>query len=157
MGKAGKLLIVDDNSSILSAVKLLTEGVFEEVVTLTSPNMLVTAMHAHRPDVVLLDMNFHAGINTGNEGIFWLREITDKYPATKVVLFTAYADIELAVRAMKEGAFDFIVKPWDNEKMIATLRNAYNESREPDKGSGLENFCGRGAAAPQCSGVKVPR
>ncbi|HIW52238.1 MAG TPA: sigma-54 dependent transcriptional regulator [Candidatus Alistipes excrementipullorum] len=133
MGKAGKLLIVDDNSSILSAVKLLTEGVFEEVVTLTSPNMLVTAMHAHRPDVVLLDMNFHAGINTGNEGIFWLREITDKYPATKVVLFTAYADIELAVRAMKEGAFDFIVKPWDNEKMIATLRNAYNESRSRTK------------------------
>ena len=133
MAKAGKLLIVDDNRSILSAVKLLTEGVFAEVATLPSPNSLITTMHTFAPDVVLLDMNFHAGINTGNEGIYWLREVQQKYPEIKVVLFTAYADIELAVKAMKEGAFDFVVKPWDNAKLIATLQNAYKATKEKVK------------------------
>ena len=133
MAKAGKLLIVDDNRSILSAVKLLTDGIFAEVATLPSPNSLITTMHTFAPDVVLLDMNFHAGINTGNEGIYWLREVITKYPETKVVLFTAYADIELAVKAMKEGAFDFVVKPWDNAKLVATLQNAYKATKEKAK------------------------
>ena len=133
MAKAGKLLIVDDNRSILSAVKLLTEGIFAEVATLPSPNSLITTLHSFSPDVVLLDMNFHAGINTGNEGIYWLREVQQKYPEIKVVLFTAYADIELAVKAMKEGAFDFVVKPWDNAKLIATLQNAYKATKEKAK------------------------
>ena len=135
MGKAGRLLIVDDNRSILSAVKLLTDGIFAEVATLPSPNSLITTMHTFAPDVVLLDMNFHAGINTGNEGIYWLREVLAKYPETKVVLFTAYADIELAVKAMKEGAFDFVVKPWDNAKLVATLQNAYKATKEKAKKS----------------------
>ncbi len=129
MAKAGRLLIVDDNRSILSAVKLLCDGIFEEVVTLPSPNSLITTLQKERPDVVLLDMNFHAGINTGNEGLYWLKEVLSKFPETKVVLFTAYADIELAVRAMKEGAFDFVVKPWDNAKLIATLQNAYKAAK----------------------------
>ena len=133
MAKAGKLLIVDDNRNILSAVKLLTEGFFVEVATLPSPNSLITTLHSFAPDVVLLDMNFHAGINTGNEGIYWLREVQQKYPEIKVVLFTAYADIELAVKAMKEGAFDFVVKPWDNAKLIATLQNAYKATKEKAK------------------------
>ena len=130
---AGKLLIVDDNRSILSAVKLLCEGVFEEVITLPSPNSLISTLHKSQPDVVLLDMNFHAGINTGNEGLYWLKEVLSKFPETKVVLFTAYADIELAVRAMKEGAFDFVVKPWDNAKLIATLQNAYKAAKGKTK------------------------
>lgn len=130
---AGKLLIVDDNRSILSAVRLLCEGVFEEIVTLPSPNSLITTLHKEAPDVVLLDMNFHAGINTGNEGLFWLKEVLAKFPETKVVLFTAYADIELAVRAMKEGAFDFVVKPWDNAKLIETLQNAYKAAKGKGK------------------------
>ena len=127
--KAGKLLIVDDNRSILSAVKLLCDGIFEEVITLPSPNSLISTLHKSQPDVVLLDMNFHAGINTGNEGLYWLKEVLTKFPETKVVLFTAYADIDLAVRAMKEGAFDFVVKPWDNAKLIATLQNAYKAAK----------------------------
>ena len=135
MAKAGKLLIVDDNRSILSAVKLLTDGIFANVATLPSPNSLITTLHTFAPDVVLLDMNFHAGINTGNEGIYWLREVLQKYPETKVVLFTAYADIELAVKAMKEGAFDFVVKPWDNAKLVATLQNAYKATKEKAKKS----------------------
>ena len=129
MAKAGKLLIVDDNRSILSAVKLLCDSLFDEVITLPSPNSLISTLHKSQPDVVLLDMNFHAGINTGNEGLYWLREVLAKYPETKVVLFTAYADIELAVKAMKEGAFDFVVKPWDNAKLIATLQNAYKAAK----------------------------
>ena len=75
MAKAGKLLIVDDNRSILSAVKLLMDGIFAEVLTLPSPNALITTLQKEHPDVVLLDMNFHAGINTGNEGLYWLKEV----------------------------------------------------------------------------------
>ena len=126
-------MIVDDNRSILSAVRLLCEGVFEEIVTLPSPNALITTLHKEAPDVVLLDMNFHAGINTGNEGLFWLKEVLSKFPETKVVLFTAYADIELAVRAMKEGAFDFVVKPWENAKLIETLQNACKAAKGKGK------------------------
>lgn len=125
MPKQGKLLIVDDNRSILSAVKLLTDKHFVQVNGISSPNNLISTMRADEPDVVLLDMNFSAGINTGNEGIYWLRQIVEKFPDVKVVLFTAYADIELAVKAMQHGAVDFVVKPWDNERLIASLRNAY--------------------------------
>ena len=82
-------------------------------------------MAEFRPDVVLLDMNFHTDINTGNEGLYWLSEIKKRCPDIEVVLFTAYADIALAVEGMKRGAFDFIVKPWENEKLIETLKQAY--------------------------------
>ncbi len=135
MSKKGKLLIVDDNPNILSAVKMLTENYFEKVTTLDSPKSLISTIQTESPDVILLDMNFHAGINTGNEGIFWLNEVNNKFPKIKVVLFTAYADVDLAVRAMKDGAYDFIVKPWNNEKLIETLQNAYNEGREKKKPS----------------------
>ena len=135
MSKKGKLLIVDDNTNILSAVKMLTENCFEKVTTLDSPKSLISTIQTESPDVILLDMNFHAGINNGNEGIFWLNEVNNKFPKIKVVLFTAYADIDLAVRAMKDGAYDFIVKPWNNEKLIETLQNAYNEGREKKKPS----------------------
>ncbi len=127
MSKKAKLLVVDDNPNILSAVKMLTERHFEKVTTLSSPKSLVSTIQTESPDVILLDMNFHAGINTGNEGIFWLNEVNAKFPKIKVVLFTAYAEVDLAVRAMKDGAFDFIVKPWNNEKLIETLLNACNQ------------------------------
>ncbi len=127
--KEGKLLIVDDNRGILSAVKLLADSHFAEVVTLSSPNTLISTLRTFEADVVLLDMNFSAGINSGNEGIYWLGQIAEKYPATQTVLFTAYADIDLAVKAMKHGAVDFVVKPWDNDKLITSLRNAYRLSR----------------------------
>ena len=135
MPKKGKLLVVDDNLNILSAVKMLTESCFEKVITLSSPKSLVTTIQSESPDVLLLDMNFHAGINNGNEGIYWLNEVNSKFPKIKVVLFTAYADIDLAVRAMKDGAFDFIVKPWNNEKLVETLLNAYNEGKTKKRSS----------------------
>ena len=122
----GKILVVDDNSGIRTALKLLLPMHFTQVELISSPNELVSRMADFRPDVVLLDMNFHTDINTGNEGLFWLSEIKKRCPDIEVVLFTAYADIQLAVEGMKRGAFDFIVKPWENEKLVETLKAAYS-------------------------------
>ena len=98
---------------------------FAQVELIPSPKELVSRLADFRPDVVLLDMNFHTDINTGTEGLFWLSEIKKRDADVEVVLFTAYADIQLAVEGMKRGAFDFIVKPWDNEKLIEILKTAY--------------------------------
>lgn len=122
--KQGHVLVVDDNKNVLSALKILLHTHFEEVTLLSSPNRLMTTLKEKNPDVVLLDMNYSAGINTGNEGLFWLSEVKKDYPDLPVVLFTAYAEIDLAVTALKNGAADFVVKPWDNAKLIATLRSA---------------------------------
>lgn len=127
MAKKGTLLVVDDNRNILSSVKMLMDGTFANVVTIANPAEIPANLRENKPDVILLDMNFRNGINNGNEGIFWLREIKKVLPSAQVVLFTAYADIELAVSGIKEGATDFIVKPFDNAKMIQTLSNAYDK------------------------------
>ncbi len=119
-------MVVDDNKGILTAVNMLLSTCFEKVITISSPNRLPATLGSENVDVVLLDMNFKAGINTGNEGLYWLSEIKGSHPEVEVVLFTAYADIDLAVRGIKEGAADFVVKPWDNTKLIETLVNAYN-------------------------------
>lgn len=119
----GKILIVDDNKSALSALKMLLQPKFDLVITIASPNLIATELHKNDFDVVLLDMNFSAGINTGNEGLFWLCEIKKFAPSTEVVMITAYGDVELAVKALKRGAADFIIKPWENEKLIATLKS----------------------------------
>ena len=121
-----KILVVDDNSGIRAALKLLLPMHFTGVELIPSPNELVSRLGDFRPDVVLLDMNFHKDINTGNEGLYWLSEVKKRCPEVEVVLFTAYADISLAVEGMKRGAFDFIVKPWENEKLIETLKAAYS-------------------------------
>ena len=128
--RKGKILIVDDNAGIRQALKILLPVHFAEVETLPSPAMLVSALERFRPDVVLLDMNFNTAINTGNEGLYWAAEIKKMVPEVEVVLFTAYADIALAVEGMKRGAFDFIVKPWDNEKLVATLTAARDKARK---------------------------
>ncbi len=128
MTKKGKILVVDDNAGIRSALGILLPLHFKETELIPSPSGLVSKMAQMQPDVILLDMNFNTGINTGNEGLYWLSEIKKRSPDTEVVLFTAYADIALAVEGMKRGAFDFIVKPWDNEKLISTLRSACSQS-----------------------------
>ena len=125
-----KILVVDDNAGIRSALKILLPMRFEEVELIASPNVLMSTMRTFKPDVVLLDMNFEADINTGNEGLFWLSELKKHYPDVEVVLFTAYADISLAVEGMKRGAFDFVVKPWDNAKLLATLEDACQKHRQ---------------------------
>lgn len=124
--KNGNILIVDDNRGVLTALQLLLKPYFEGIITLPSPVTLPSVLRERSWQVVLLDMNFTSGINTGNEGLYWLHEIKKQCPTLPVVLFTAYADIDLAVRGIKEGAADFVVKPWDNAKLLETLKTAYN-------------------------------
>ena len=150
-----KILVVDDNSGIRAALKVLLPLHFSQVELIPSPKELVSKMADFRPDVVLLDMNFHTDINTGNEGLFWLSEIKKRSPDTEVVLFTAYADIQLAVEGMKRGAFDFIVKPWDNDKLVETLKAAYDRTGKKEKAvvppSSMKMFWGKG---PAMSGIR---
>jgi len=120
----GNLLIIDDNKSVLTALEMMLQSEFDTVIGLKSPNRLVSAIQKNQIDVVLLDMNFQAGVNTGNEGIYWLNQILKHDPDISVIMITAYGDVELAVRAVKEGAFDFVLKPWDNNKLVSTLHAA---------------------------------
>jgi len=135
----GKILILDDNKSVLTALEMLLQTEFESVISLNNPSSLLSTIQHHKIDIVLLDMNFKAGINSGNEGIFWLNEI-QKYDSTiSVIMITAYGDIELAVKAVKEGAFDFILKPWDNNKLISTLHAAMKLRKSSIENISLKN------------------
>ena len=142
--------MVDDNLGIRRALEILLPVHFAEVKTIPSPATLVSSLEQFRPDVVLLDMNFNTSINTGNEGLYWAGEIKKMAPEVEVVLFTAYADIALAVEGMKRGAFDFIVKPWDNDKLIEVLTAARDKARKAmgrdasakaDKGLSMTDAC----------------
>ena len=134
--KQGTILIVDDNRNILTTVRMLLDSIFANIITIANPNSIPAKLREEHPDVVLLDMNFSSGINSGNEGLYWLREIKSLSPKTEVVLFTAYADIQLAVTGIKEGAADFIVKPFENGKMISTLTEARDNNKAADKAAG---------------------
>ncbi len=133
MKKKGIILVVDDNKGIRDALKILLGTVFERVETLPSPVTLMRMVESLSPDVILLDMNFKTDINTGNEGLYWLSELKARWPGQAVVLFTAYADIALAVEGMKRGAEDFIVKPWDNAKLIETLTQIRDRKKPTQK------------------------
>lgn len=138
MSKSGTIIIVDDNKGVLTAIQILLKSYFSKVVALSSPVTLTSVLREEIPEVVLLDMNFTSGINTGNEGLFWLHEIKKVRPDLPVVLFTAYADIELAIRGIKEGATDFIVKPWDNQKLVETLQTAATSTHNDRKTASKE-------------------
>ena len=125
----GTIVVVDDNKGVLTALQMLLKDRFRKIVLLSSPASLTATIREEKPDVLLLDMNFSTGINTGNEGLFWLREVKKQQPELPVVLFTAYADIDLAVKGIKEGAADFIVKPWENAKLVKTLEDAVTSAR----------------------------
>ncbi len=133
MAKQKTIIIVDDNKGVLSAVKILLKNSFDRIITLSSPVSLPSTLRQEEPDVVLLDMNFTDALNSGNEGLYWLHEIKKLHPTLPVVLFTAYADIELAVRGIKEGAADFVVKPWDNARLVETLLHACKPSSKRSK------------------------
>ena len=120
----GKLLIVDDHKQVLKALMQLLEPEFESIKGISNPNQITSNINKEEYDVILLDMNFSAGDNTGNEGLYWLNRILKSDPLAVVVMITAYADVNLSVRAIKEGATDFVVKPWDNNKLITTLQAA---------------------------------
>ena len=135
MTKKGKILVVDDNRGIREALRILLGGCFAETQMLPSPVSLIRTVEVFSPDVVLLDMNFTSDINTGGEGLYWLGELKSRWPDLPVVLFTAYADISLAVEGMKRGAADFVVKPWDNARLLGLLTEVRDRRKTPAKSS----------------------
>ncbi|MBU1014523.1 MAG: sigma-54 dependent transcriptional regulator [Bacteroidetes bacterium] len=120
----GKILIVDDNESILLTLKQSLKYEFKEIETVRNPNLIPNLLNEKDWDLVLLDMNFKAGVNSGNEGLYWLRKIRESNPDILVILITAYSEVDIAVKGIKEGAYDFITKPWDIDKLIASLHAA---------------------------------
>lgn len=128
MAHYGTILIVDDNPSIFTTLEICLEGVFDRIITLTDPESILPTLGQERVDIVLLDMNFSLGVNSGQEGLFWLKAIHRRHPDKPIVLMTAYADVRLAVKGLKSGATDFVTKPWDNHELIRTLKDAVDAS-----------------------------
>lgn len=126
----GTILVIDDNPAILTAVKICLNGVFERILTLNKPDTVLTVLQQEHIDVILLDMNFSLGVNSGQEGMLWLTTIHRKHPDIPIVLVTAYADVQLAVRGLKNGAVDFVTKPWDNDDLIRVLKDAIDKGKE---------------------------
>jgi len=127
--KPGKILVIDDDKDILLTTRVVLKKQFGMIKTEADPEMIMQQLENEFFDIILLDMNFSAGATSGREGMKWLREIRKKDESAHVIMMTAYGDIDLAVKAMKEGASDFIVKPWDNQKLMATVINAYRLSQ----------------------------
>jgi two-component system, NtrC family, response regulator HydG len=133
--KTASVLVIDDDIDVLTAVRLLLRPEVKEIITEKNPENLRSILAKQEFDVILLDMNFNSSINTGNEGIYWLKKIKEEFrSAAAVIMITAYGDIDLAIRSLKEGAFDFVVKPWHNERLINTIKEAVK--RKENKGSG---------------------
>ena len=129
----GKILVIDDNKSVLSALEIMLQSEYNTVDSISNPNLITSFPNIKTYDVILLDMNFSAGINSGNEGLFWLRKLKELSPDTAVIMMTAYGDVELVVKTLKKGATDFILKPWDNKKLLATVESAYKLSTSNKK------------------------
>jgi DNA-binding NtrC family response regulator len=137
------ILVVDDDTDVLTAVRLLLKTQVQLVVTEKNPEILRGVLRQQKFDVLLLDMNFNATINTGNEGLFWLREVKKISPDTAVIMITAYGSIDLAVRCLKEGAADFIIKPWHNEKLIATISECLKNKGQKKSETIADNIIGK--------------
>jgi len=136
---SGKILIVDDDIHVLESLELLLKYEFEKVVTLPDPKKIIEHLVLESYDMILLDMNFKAGANTGEEGFYWLKKILRHDRDAVVIPITAYGDVDIAVRAMKLGATDFIQKPWNSDKLIGTLKTAYKLRQSKIKVRKLEN------------------
>lgn len=128
--QAGTILIVDDNKSVLTSLEMMLECEYVHILTASAPGQTIALLNAHKVDVVILDMNFSAGVNTGNEGLFWLRRILEIEAGMPVIMLTAYGDVELAVKALKSGAADFVLKPWDNDILLEKIQTAYSARQE---------------------------
>ena len=139
MMKQASILIVDDNEQILNSLRLLLNDEFSKIDAIKDPNQITERIWRESYDIILLDMNFAIGSTSGNEGFFWMDEIRKSDPFAIIILITAYGDIELAVKAIKLGATDFITKPWEPDKLILTLRNAYELRKSRQKVNDLEN------------------
>lgn len=140
--ETGTILIIDDNKGVLASLELLLESEYSEIVTVSNPNQITALLSQTPVDVVILDMNFSAGINNGNEGLYWLKHIHEIAPQLPVVMLTAYGDVELAVKALKNGASDFLLKPWDNQTLIQKIREAYQSRKSTPKKGGTEKKTG---------------
>lgn len=137
--KNASILVIDDDPDVLTAVRLLLKTETKEVITEKNPENIRSHLSKNIFDVILLDMNFTSSINTGNEGLFWLKEIKKTKPDAAVIMITAYGDIDLAVRSLKEGAADFVVKPWQNEKLVETIKDILKK-KETKTGSDKSHF-----------------
>lgn len=126
----GTVLIVDDNKGVLASLELLLETEFSEIKTATNPNQIISILNTSPVDVIILDMNFKAGINNGNEGLYWLKRIREVVPSLPVVMLTAYGDVELAVKALKNEATDFLLKPWDNQTLVHKIKEAFGSKKK---------------------------
>jgi len=133
MTNKGKILIVDDDKFILLSLRMFLENHFEEIVTISNPNEIPEITSCTSFNTVLLDMNFKKGDTSGDDGIFWLRQIKEIDSSISVIMITAYGEIQKAVRAIKTGALDFVVKPWENDKLLPTLITATNLSLSQQK------------------------
>ena len=133
-----KILVIDDNKSVLSALEILLQFEYKTVKSISNPNQISSFPELSSYDIVMLDMNFSAGVNTGNEGLFWLKEIRKKAPHISVIMMTAYGAIDLAVKALKNGAVDFVLKPWNNDKLLATVKSAYELRKSQQEVSQLK-------------------
>lgn len=131
--KKTNILVIDDDADVLTAMRLLLKPLVKEIVTEKNPSNIDLQVESKKYDVIILDMNFNGLVNTGNEGIFWLNKIKKVSPETAVILMTAYADIDLAIRGLKEGAADFLVKPWKNEKVIDIITSLVKSGKEKKK------------------------
>lgn len=129
------IVVIDDQEDILFAAKMLLKKHFENIITLNNPKDSIKILAEHKIDVVLLDMNYRIGYEDGKEGIYFLKEILLLSPATKVILMTAFGHVETAVEALKLGAFDYILKPWDNTKLIEIVKKGVTQSRKEHKTS----------------------
>lgn len=130
MAQYGTIVVVDDNPAILTALRICLDSTFERVITLASPDSLPATLQQKKVSIVLMDMNFTLGMNTGQEGLTWLRTLRHLHPQLPVVLITAYADVQLAVKCLKAGASDFVTKPWDNDELLRTLKDAVDKGQE---------------------------
>jgi two-component system response regulator HydG len=121
MLKNAHILAIDDDSDVLTAVKLFLKKEVKEITIEKNPNTIPYLLGQHKFDLVLLDMNFDSAVHTGNEGLYWLKRILELAPGTKVIMITAYGGVDLAVRSLKEGAQDFLIKPWHNDRLLETI------------------------------------
>ena len=137
--KNASILAIDDDPDVLTAVRLLLKTEAADVVTEKNPENMRSILSKRSFDLILLDMNFNSSINTGNEGLFWLRKIKEFGSDAAVIMITAYGDIDLAVRSLKEGAADFVVKPWHNERLIATIKEALKRNDTKKGGGGFSS------------------
>ena len=137
--KHGTILVIDDNPSILTALKICLDDTFEHILTLSSPDTAPTLLQQEQVSIILLDMNFSLGVNNGQEGLTWLRTLRRLHANIPVVLITAYADIQLAIKGLKAGAADFVTKPWDNDELIRILKDALDRNEQVETLESIES------------------